>query len=60
MHANRAAHLAAPLVALAATIVVRRVLASRYRRASGDPVPNPRDMRVTFVRALIGQPQQQW
>lgn len=53
MHVNAVARLAAPLAAIAATIAVRKVLNSRYRKMSDSPVPDPKDMRVTFARTLL-------
>ncbi len=52
IHVNRAARVAAPLAAFAAAMIVRRVLAARYRSAASGPVPDPKDLRVTFLRTL--------
>lgn len=32
---------------------MRRILEGRYRKTVGGPIPDPKDFRVTFVRALI-------
>ncbi len=50
---NPAMHLIAPIVAIGATMVVRRVMNSSYRRVTGSDAPDPRAPGVTFARALM-------
>jgi hypothetical protein len=50
---NPIAHLIAPLAAIGATIIVRKMMDSGYKKVTGGPVPAPRDPRVTFGRALM-------
>ncbi len=52
IHVSTAARVAAPLAAFVATMIVRRVLDARYRSATSGPVPDPKDLSVTLVRAL--------
>lgn len=50
---NPMMHLVAPLVAVGATMIVRKALNSGYRRITGSDAPNPREPQVTFGRALM-------
>lgn len=50
---SKAVRILAPVVSFAAAMVVRRILEGRYRRTVGGPIPDPKDFRVSFVRALI-------
>ena len=50
---NPLAHLIAPVAAIGATLLVRRVLDSGYRRVTGGPAPVPRDPQVTLAKALL-------
>jgi len=50
---SKKARLLAPVVAFTATMVAQRILKSRYRKVTGDPVPEADDLRVTYVRALV-------
>jgi len=49
---NPLMHLVAPLVAVGATFVVRKVLEASYRGITGRPVPAPRDPNVAWGQAL--------
>jgi hypothetical protein len=50
---NPIAHLIAPIAAIGATMIVRKMLNSGYKRATGHEAPVPRDPQVTFARALM-------
>jgi hypothetical protein len=50
---NPIAHLIAPIAAIGATMLVRKLLNSGYKRATGHDAPAPRDPQVTFARALM-------
>lgn len=50
---NPLAHLIAPIAAIGATMLVRRIMTSGYERATGRPAPAPRDPAVSFGRALM-------
>lgn len=52
VHVNPLAHLIAPLAAIGATLLVRKLLTSGYERATGHPAPAPRDPQVSFARAV--------
>lgn len=52
LHINPLAHLIAPLAAIGATLLVRKMLNAGYERATGHPAPAPRDPQVSFARAL--------
>ena len=45
-------HLIAPLVAIGATFVVRKVMDASYRSVTGKEVPAPRDPSTSWGRAL--------
>lgn len=47
------AHLIAPIAAIGATMLVRKLMNDGYRKVSGGPVPTPSDPAVTFGRALM-------
>lgn len=49
---NPIMHLVAPLVAVGATFVVRKVLEASYRGITGRQVPAPRDPSVAWGQAL--------
>lgn len=49
---SAAMHLVAPIAAIGATMLMRRMLNAGYARATGGPAPDPQDPRVTFGRAL--------
>lgn len=49
---NPVVHVIAPLVAYGATMLVRKVLQTGYRKLTGDEVPDARDPQVRFARAL--------
>ena len=49
---NPAMHLIAPIAAIGATIVMRKMLNAGYAHRTGGPAPDPRDPRVSFGRAL--------
>ncbi len=50
---NPLAHLIAPIAAIGATLLVRKMLDTGYRRVTGTPAPAPRDPQVTFAKALL-------
>lgn len=50
---NPAMHLIAPIVAVGATMLVRKALNSGYRRVTGSPAPSPGERDVTLGRALM-------
>lgn len=50
---NPLAHLIAPLAAIGATMLVRKIMTSGYERVTGRDAPAPRDPRVSFTRALV-------
>jgi hypothetical protein len=50
---NPLAHLIAPVAAIGATMLVRKLMTSGYERISGRPAPAPRDPAVSFSRALV-------
>lgn len=50
---NPLAHLIAPIAAIGATMLVRKIMTSGYERATGRPAPAPRDPGVSFGRALM-------
>lgn len=50
---NPMMHLVAPIVAIGATMVVRKMLNSGYRRVTGSPAPDIQEPGVTFTRALV-------
>jgi len=45
-------HVIAPVVAFGATALVRKMLQTGYRLATGTDAPDTRDPRVKFARAL--------
>lgn len=46
-------HLVAPIVAIGATMIVRKALNAGYRRATGSDAPGPRDPGVSIGRVLL-------
>lgn len=50
---NPMMHLVAPIVAIGATMIVRKVLNSGYRRVTGSPAPDIHQPGVTLTRALV-------
>lgn len=46
-------HLVAPVVAIGATMIVRKALNAGYRRATGTDAPGPRDPGVSIARVLL-------
>ena len=50
---NPLMHLVAPIVAIGATMIVRKVMNSGYRRVTGSPAPDVHEPGVTFTRALV-------
>ncbi len=50
---NPLAHLIAPIAAIGATMLVRKLMTSGYERVTGRDAPAPRDPRVSFGRALV-------
>ena len=50
---NPIMHLVAPITAIGATMVMRKVLNGAYERQTGNQAPDPRDGRVGFGRALM-------
>ena len=50
---NPVAHLIAPIAAIGATMLVRKLMTTGYERISGRPAPAPRDPAVSFTRALM-------
>ncbi|CAB4928030.1 unannotated protein [freshwater metagenome] len=46
-------HLVAPIVAIGATMIVRKALNAGYRRATGSDAPGPRDPGVSIGRILL-------
>ena len=46
-------HLIAPVTAIGATMVMRKVLNAAYEHRTGSAAPDPRDGRVNFGRALM-------
>ncbi len=50
---NPMVHLLAPVVAIAGTMVIRKVLNSTYEKATGRVAPLPRDPAVPWGRALM-------
>ena len=50
---NPLAHLVAPIIAIGATMLVRKLMNDGYKRVSGGPVPDLRDPHTTISRALF-------
>lgn len=50
---NPMMHLVAPIVAIGATMLVRKALNSGYKRVTGSAAPDPREPGVTLGRALM-------
>jgi hypothetical protein len=52
-HVNPMVHLIAPLVAFGATMIVRKVMNSSYRKVTGTQPPGAHDEQVSFARAVM-------
>jgi len=50
---NPIMHIVAPITAIGATMVMRKVLNAAYESRTGNQAPDPRDNRVGFGRALM-------
>ena len=50
---NPLVHVITPIVAIGATMLVRKALNVGYRRVTGTDAPGPRDPGVTLGRALL-------
>lgn len=50
---NPVMHLLAPVIAITATMVVRKVLNAGYEKATGSKPPASRDPSVAFRRAVV-------
>ena len=50
---NPIVHLIAPLVAIGATMIVRKVITAGYRRVTGNDAPKANDVKVPFGTALM-------
>lgn len=50
---NPVMHMIAPLTAIGATMVMRKVLFSAYAHRTGKDAPDPRDPHVPMARALV-------
>ena len=53
IHVNPIVHLLAPLVAIGATMIVRKVITTSYRSATGKDAPRSYDPGVPFGKALL-------
>jgi len=45
-------HLMAPIAAIGATMVLRRLMNSTYKAVTGNKAPDPQDPRVSYSRAI--------
>jgi len=52
-HVNPLVHVVAPLVAIGATMVVRKMLNKGYQRATGHAAPDSRDPSTRLASALL-------
>ncbi len=50
---NPVMHVIAPITAIGATMVMRKVLMSAYSHRTGNDAPDPRDPAVPLGRALL-------
>lgn len=50
---NALMHIVAPIVAIGATMIVRKALNAGYRRATGGDAPGPRDPGASIGRILM-------
>lgn len=50
---NPVMHLLAPVIAITATMVVRKVLNAGYEQVTGNKPPAPRDPSIAFRRAVV-------
>lgn len=53
VHVNPLVHVVAPLAAIGATMLARKMLNTGYRRITGGAAPVPDDPRTSFVRAVL-------
>ena len=53
VHVNPIVHLIAPIVAIGATMMVRKVITASYRGFTGKEAPRPNDAAVPFGKALL-------
>ena len=52
-HVNPMVHVVAPLVAIGATMVVRKMLNQGYRRVTGHAAPDSRDPTTGLATAIV-------
>ncbi len=52
-HVNPIVHVIAPLVAIGATMIVRKVITASYRGFTGKEAPRASDTAVPFGKALL-------
>ncbi len=50
---NPLVHVIAPILAIGATMLVRKWMNSGYKRVAKGPVPTPGDPSISFGRALV-------
>ena len=53
VHVNPMVHVVAPLVAIGATMLVRKMLNQGYRRTTGHTAPDSRDPNTRLATALV-------
>lgn len=53
VHVNPIVHLIAPIVAIGATMMVRKVITASYRGFTGKEAPRANDAAVPFGKALL-------
>ncbi|GDX32524.1 hypothetical protein LBMAG15_14590 [Actinomycetes bacterium] len=53
VHVNPIVHLIAPLVAIGATMIVRKIITVGYRSVTGNDAPRSNDPGVPFGKALL-------
>lgn len=52
-HVNPMVHVVAPLVAIGATMLVRKMLNQGYKRATGHAAPDSRDPSTGIATAIV-------
>lgn len=52
-HVNPLVHVIAPVIAIGATMIVRKMLNQGYKRATGHVAPDSRDPNTRLASALI-------
>jgi hypothetical protein len=52
-HVNPMVHVIAPLVAIGATMIVRKMLNQGYKRTTGHAAPDSRDPNTRLASALV-------